>query len=204
MAEHPLSPGACTLALLDTCVLLPSRLSDVLFDLMLAGLYDAHWTFDVESEFLRNWHEVHPESQLDAGQRRLAAFQRATRQSHAVFGYEADEYKCQVPEAVHANDRHLVAAALVLQAAADEAPNSRVVIVSRNTRHLAVQSTRKLGIDIMTPGVFIDSLYDAAPSRVLQAIAQSLSDLKKPPYTPDQLARALRLHGIRKLAQALV
>ena len=38
MNRHPLSPGGNTLVVLDTCVLLPSRLSDVLFDLMLAGL----------------------------------------------------------------------------------------------------------------------------------------------------------------------
>lgn len=44
----------------DTCVLLPSRLSDVLFDLMLEGLYFAYWTGDVEAELLRNWPQVHP------------------------------------------------------------------------------------------------------------------------------------------------
>ena len=43
-----------TLAILDACVLLPSRLSDVLFDLMLEGLYFAYWTSGVEAEFLRN------------------------------------------------------------------------------------------------------------------------------------------------------
>jgi hypothetical protein len=51
MDHHPLSPGGNTLVLLDACVLLPSRLSDVLFDLMLAGLYFAYWTADVEAEF---------------------------------------------------------------------------------------------------------------------------------------------------------
>ena len=47
MDRHPLTPGGNTLAILDTCVLLPSRLSDVLFDLMLEGLYFAYWTGDV-------------------------------------------------------------------------------------------------------------------------------------------------------------
>ena len=35
MDRHPLTPGGNTLVILDTCVLLPSRLSDVLFDLRL-------------------------------------------------------------------------------------------------------------------------------------------------------------------------
>jgi len=42
MDRHPLTPGGNTLVILDTCVLLPSRLSDVLFDLMLEGLYFAY------------------------------------------------------------------------------------------------------------------------------------------------------------------
>ena len=45
---------------IPACCLLPSRLSDVLFDLMLEGLYFAYWTGDVEAEFLRNWPQVHP------------------------------------------------------------------------------------------------------------------------------------------------
>jgi len=49
MDGHPLTPGGNTLVVLDTCVLLPSRLSDVLFDLMLQGLYFAYWTGDVET-----------------------------------------------------------------------------------------------------------------------------------------------------------
>ena len=204
MANHPLSPGGRTLALLDTCVLLPSRLSDVLFDLMLAGLYDAHWTADVEAEFLRNWPQVHPTSSAQAGSKRLAAFQRATRGSHEVFGYSEPAYLAQVPQQVHANDRHLVAAALVMQAVIDEEPGSRVVIVSSNTKHMAPAATRRLGVEVMAPGMFIDHLYEVAPKRTLEAVAQSLSDLKKPPYTREQLSEALRLHGVKKLTQALV
>ena len=49
MDRHPLSPGGNTLVILNTCVLLPSRLSDVLFDLMLEDLYFAYWTAEVEA-----------------------------------------------------------------------------------------------------------------------------------------------------------
>jgi hypothetical protein len=77
MDRHPLTPGGNTLVILDTCVLLPSRLSDVLFDLMLEGLYFTYWTGDVEAEFLRNWPQVHPDASK-SGAKRLKAFQRAT------------------------------------------------------------------------------------------------------------------------------
>ena len=50
--HHPLSPEGDTLAVLDACVLLPPRLSDVLFDLYLEGLYLPYWTRKIEDEFL--------------------------------------------------------------------------------------------------------------------------------------------------------
>jgi hypothetical protein len=106
MVQHPLSPGGNTLVILDTCVLLPSRLSDVLFDLMLEGLYFAYWTGEVETEFLRNWPLVHPAASK-SGAKRLKAFQQATNNGHLVTGYEHAAFVSRVPARVHDNDRHL-------------------------------------------------------------------------------------------------
>ena len=113
MVRHPLSPSGNTLVILDTCVLLPSRLSDVLFDLMLEGLYFAYWTGDVEAEFLRNWPLVHPAASK-SGAKRLKAFQRATNNGHLILGYDDDSFMSRVPARVHDNGRHLIAAALVM------------------------------------------------------------------------------------------
>jgi hypothetical protein len=112
-AQHPLSSGGNTLVILDACVLLPSRLSDVRFDLMLEGLYFAYWTDVVEAVFLRNWPAVHPDA-VQSGARRLKAFPRATRNGHMIFGHDRPATMQRVPARVQANDRHLVAAALVL------------------------------------------------------------------------------------------
>ena len=65
----------------------------------------------------------------------------------------------------------------------DDPALHKVMVVSDNTKHLAVADTRKLGIEVIKAGAFVDSLFDAAPARVSQAIAKSLSDLTKPPYT---------------------
>ena len=108
MDRHPLTPGGNTLVILDTCVLLPSRLSDVLFDLMLEGLYFAYWTSDVEAEFLRNWQQVHPDASK-SGAKRLKAFQRATNNGHLITGYDDAAFMSRVPARVHENDRHLIA-----------------------------------------------------------------------------------------------
>jgi len=151
MTMHPLSPGGNTLVILDACVLLPSRLSDVLFDLMLEGLYFAYWTSDVEAEFLRNWPQVHPDASK-SGAKRLKVFQRAVNNAHLITGY-AD--------------------------------------------------TRKLGIEVIKAGAFLDRLCRAAPARTNQAIAKALNDLTKPPYSKAELAAALRLHGAKATADGL-
>ena len=205
MDRHPLTPGGNTLVILDTCVLLPSRLSDVLFDLMLEGLYFAYWTGDVEAEFLRNWPQVHPAASK-SGARRLKAFQRATRNGHLITGYDDAAFMTRVPGRVHDNDRHLIAAALVMVNGLDEEDDPerhKVMIVSDNTKHLAVAETRKLGIEVIKAGAFLDRLFEAEPVRTRQAIAKSLSDLTKPPYTLAELVAALRLHGAKATADSL-
>ena len=205
MDRHPLTPGGNTLVILDTCVLLPSRLSDVLFDLMLEGLYFAYWTGDVEAEFLRNWPQVHPDASK-SGARRLKSFQRATRNGHLITGYDDAAFMTRVPARVHDNDRHLIAAALVMVNGLDEEDDPerhKVMIVSDNTKHLAVAETRKLGIEVIKAGTFLDRLFEAAPARTRKAIAKSLSDLTKPPYTLAELVAALRLHGAKATADGL-
>lgn len=205
MDRHPLSPGGDTLAILDTCVLLPSRLSDVLFDLMLEGLYFAYWTGDVEAEFLRNWSHVHPDASK-SGARRLKAFQRACNNGHLITGYDGVNFMSRVPARVHESDRHLVAAALVLINGFDEeddAASHKVMIVSDNTRHLAVADTRKLGIEVIKAGALLDRLFGVAPRRTVQAITKSLNDLQEPPYSRAELAAALRLHGAKATADGL-
>ncbi len=87
MANHPLSPGGFSLAVLDTCALLPPRLSDVLFDLALEGLFLPHWTAEIEEEFLRNFQAVTGAASPGGGARRLGAFRAAARMRHEIFGH---------------------------------------------------------------------------------------------------------------------
>jgi hypothetical protein len=203
--NQPISPSGTTLVILDACVLLPSRLSDVLFDLMLEGLYFAYWTADVEAEFLRNWPLVHPDA-AKSGPKRLQAFQRATNNGYLITGYNDEAFMSRVPARVQKNDRHLVAAALVLANGLDEEDDptlQQILIVSDNIKHLAVADTRKLGIEVIKAGAFLDRMFEAEPQRSIRAISKSLSDLKKPPYLREEMLAALRLHEARATARGL-
>jgi hypothetical protein len=65
----------------------------------------------------------------------------------------------RVPARVHKNDRRLIAAALVMVNGFDEEDHPtlhKVLIDSGNIKHLAVTDTRKLGIEVVKTGAFLD------------------------------------------------
>jgi hypothetical protein len=197
-----LSPGGRTYALLDANVLLPPRLSDILFDLCLEGLFWARWSTEIEAEFVRNWSKVavregaagSTEVQVAKAKQRLDCYKNAVR-AHEVYGHNTDSVLARVPTAVDAHDRHVVAAALVLlDYAVQESIRDEVYIVPNNVKHLAGADLGQLGISVIAPGKFIDALTQADSVRVARALEQSINCLKIPPYTHAQLLQTLTLH----------
>jgi len=215
--DHPLSPGGATLAILDANVLLPPRLSDLLFDLALEGLYHPRWTQTIESEFIANFAEVvlakdkkerkamkaataTPEH-IHKAMRRLQCFRSAVGPAYEVLLYDKHEYQSKVPLSVHAGDVHVASAALVLQTLAqDEGVADRVLVVSDNLAHLAVAAMAAKGISVVSPGNFIDLLNAAAPARVENALQKTISDLEAPPFSHEDLLRLLVNRGAKDTA----
>ena len=210
-----LPKGNSTYAVLDANVLLPPRLSDVLFDLYLSGIYIPRWTQDIEIEFERNWTQVKTglkgsalkaykastDELKDTPQalKRLSAFRNAVGVEWEILGHDALKVRNQVPAKVDKGDIHVVAAAIQLKSVllSDGSATDNVVIVSSNLKHLAIKDTAKLGIDVMHPGVFIDHMFATDCQRVEAALTKSLKDLKNPPYTQAELLDALALHGAK-------
>ena len=54
---------------------------------------------------------------------------------------------------------------------------------------------RRLGINVVAPGKFIDSLTQASSGRVGLALEKCVNSLKNPRYTRARLLDALQLHG---------
>lgn len=70
----------------------------------------------------------------------------------------------RVPTRVHDNDRHPIAAALVLVHELDEGDDPslhKIMVVSDNTKHLAVSDCRKLGFEVSK--AWIDCLTPRHP-----------------------------------------
>lgn len=192
-----------TFVILDTCVLLKQRVSDVLMDLRSEKVFSAYWTENIDEEFLRNMQEVYELSETRALNRLRAM--KARCPEWEVFMTSVDF--SAVPEEVDPKDRHVAAAALALrhavdQDAQDDEPGQTydVILVTDNIKDLAKKQMAKLGVRVMRSGAFLNDVYKAEPDAATRAVLQAAKDLKKPPYTVPELLYALREQGAKTLA----
>jgi hypothetical protein len=215
--NQALSPKGKTLAILDANVLLPPRLSDILFDLFLEGLYLPRWTASIEAEFIKHFGHIvlakdknqsktikaappDPEH-IAKAKNRLHCFRSAVGPQFEVLLYDSPSYEKQVPQKVNAGDVHVASAALVLQALSKEQGCvDKVFIVSNNLAHLAVKEMMAIGIHVTSPGAFIDALNKAAPRAVERALLKTINDLQAPPFTRTDMLRLLVLHKAKESA----
>ncbi|RFP09857.1 hypothetical protein D0T26_28540 [Duganella sp. BJB489] len=103
---------------------------------------------------------------------------------------------------MHAGDIHVASAALVLHILAQqEGAADKVFIVSNNLKHLAVKKMAAIGIDVISPGDFVDKLNAVAPARVETALLKTINDLTAPPYTQADMLSLLMTHGANKTAK---
>jgi hypothetical protein len=155
-----------TLVVLDTCVLMPPRLSDVLMDLRARQLFSLHWSDDIEAEYVRNMQSVlgFPKTSV---LRRLAAMQRCCPEWRVSF---SNIDLAAVPSEVDSKDHHVAAAALALRRYADEEADSEtpcdVILVTDNTADLAEVPMARCGVTVMRPGTFLDLVCDSLLPRL--------------------------------------
>jgi hypothetical protein len=192
-----------TLVLLDTCVLMPPRLSDVLMDLRAQRLFSLHWTEAIESEYVRNMQTVLGFREA-AVLRRLAAMRRCCPEWQVPVA--AADLNA-VPASVDEKDRHVAGAALALRRYADQESEEGLVcsvfLVTANTADLAVRPMAARGVKVIRPGPFLDLVCELHPQQTAQAVQQAAQDLKHPPYTMAELLGALQVHGAKGLVKQL-
>lgn len=178
--------SADTFALLDSCVLLKQRVSDVLMDLHAEGVFSAHWTEAIDEEFRRNL----PRLLAIAPQRvdaRMAAMKRRCPDWRVPFG---ELEMSLVPRQVHDGDRHVAAGAIALRRALDgpaQPADARVdefgeeqtlvLLVTDNVRHLSAPAMADLGVTVISSGAFLDEAFAQAADATLRAVLRTVEDL---------------------------
>ena len=160
---------------LDTCVLVPMALADLLLRLAEEPrLYLPRWSPDILAELTRT-------------------LQHRLNLSREQISHRVSEMQRYFPEALvdgyqpliasmtnHPKDRHVVAAAIRTQAQ---------LIVTLNRKDFPAESLSPWGIEAVGPATFLISLFDLDPRIVWQRLEQQAIDTQR---SPAALLEALR------------
>ncbi len=136
--------------------------------------FRAHWTEKIHGEWTQNLlanRQDITETQL---QRTVELMNKAVPDC-LVENYEDLIDSLELPDP---NDRHVLAAAIKRQAD---------VIVTINVRDFPEEVLQKYHIDVQSPDVFLNHLYDHNSTAFCSAVRQQRASLKNPTYTAEEL-----------------
>jgi hypothetical protein len=162
-------------ALLDACVLVPIRLTDLLLRLAEAGTYRLLWSRDVLDEVERNLPKVGvtPDKARTRVQQMREAFPDAL----------VTDYSALVPAMTnHPKDRHVLAAAVRADAA---------VIVTANVKDFPPPALQPYDIDAVHPDDFLLDQLDLYPAQTTRCIREQVADCRNPAITIGHFLRSL-------------
>ncbi|HEY0777710.1 MAG TPA: hypothetical protein VGD56_07060 [Gemmatirosa sp.] len=198
MAARPLAPlvGSPS-AILDANVLIAPFLRDVMLSLADAGLYRAHWTDEITSEWTRNALAKWPGATA-VKLRRTVEVMRTHFPDACVHSYERHLPRV---DRVDAKDRHVAAAAL--EVVGRVPAGSVTVIVTANLKDFPEPALADVGVVAADPDSFVLALLSFAPEVGVPALERHRTRLKHPPLTPVNYLDLLLRSGLVGTARAL-
>lgn len=176
---------------LDSCVLYPVVIRDLLLTLAALDAFEPRWTEAILDEMTRNVladHSTIDPAHFEAGS--VGAMRRAFPAA-SVNGYEHLIDRMDN----HPKDRHVAAAAVHVGATA---------VVTYNVRDFDSEVLRQNGVAIVTPPQLVGQLVDDDPSVVSVAIRAMAARKRRPPMSPaDVVAAIIRQQGFESLEDSL-
>jgi hypothetical protein len=177
-------------ALLDANVLYPATLRSLLLDLSLLGLYQAHWTDEIQEEWIRNLQINRPELDPAKLQRTRELMDQAIDTAR-ISGYEHLREQISLPDP---GDRHVVAAA---------AHGQVDLIVTQNLRDFPAETLQPLGLQAVHPDVFLQGFLAAQLDQVVEAVRLQRARFRSPPISAEAILDALERQGVPSTVAAL-
>jgi len=177
-------------ALLDSCVLYPARLRDLLMSLGAADLFRPIWSQMIHEEWITSVLANRPDLtrlQLEAAR---GAMDRAFPAA-SISGFESLIPAFSLPDP---DDRHVLAAAV--HAKAD-------LIVTTNLKDFPAGVLALHGIVAAHPDPFIDNLFDQDESEAIAAVARMRSRLRAPSMSPGDFIDSIAQIGMQLTASRL-
>jgi predicted nucleic acid-binding protein len=168
------------IVVLDTCVLFPSSLRDILLRTAEANLYRVYFTEDILEELRRNLMHQRGIAE-DKAQRLIDNIKEAFPESLITH------HRSLIPAMpINEKDRHVLAAAVA---------SSAQVIVTQNLKDFPQGYLSSFGVEAQAPDEFLVHLFYLAPKQVINIIAMQAQDLQKPPKTVIELLDTLKQHA---------
>jgi hypothetical protein len=177
-------------ALLDSCVLYPARLRDLLLSLAAAGFFRPIWSEMIHEEWIRNVLANRPDltrAQLEAAR---SAMDRAFPAA-SISGFERLVPTLKLPDPA---DRHILAAAIHARAE---------LIVTVNLKDFPAAALTTHSIVAVHPDAFVDDLFDLDESEAISAIAKMRSRLRAPSLSPGEFIDSIAQVGMPLVASRL-
>jgi predicted nucleic acid-binding protein len=174
---------------LDTCVLYPYSLCDLLLRLADRELYDPYWSDRILEELQRTLlgHGLTPEQAAWRVDQMQRAFPEALVPADAIARLEAAMIN-------DAKDRHVLAAAVASPAEA---------VVTFNLRHFPPDACEPHDIEPLHPDEFLVTLYDLDPPTVTAEVSAQAAALTRPPVSRSELIDIFRRAGVQEFARRL-
>jgi predicted nucleic acid-binding protein len=177
-------------AVLDACVLYPAPLRDLLLSLASEGVFGARWTLEIQDEWIRNLSANRTDLKPEALARTAELMNNAIEDC-LIENYEFMIGALTLPDA---NDRHVLAAAIVGHADA---------IVTFNLKDFPEVVANLHGIEILHPDDFVVAQYDLDPIRFLRIIKANRDRLKNPPKPAEDFIETYELQGLAQTCKLL-
>lgn len=173
---------------LDTCVLYPSMLRDVLLRGAEKGVYQIRWSNETIVELRRNL-------VADLGADCVVSIDRTIA---AMAKYFPDAMTFPTQDLInamtnHPKDRHVLAGAVTGHAS---------VIVTDNTKDFPASSVEPYEIDIQTADEFLTTQLGMSPKTFAGIARDIINDYKNPPYSRDEFLARLQ-KSVPKFAAGL-
>lgn len=163
-------PNLFGAVLLDTNVLYPVALRDLLLRLAEQRLYEPRWSARILEELRRNL-VADGRSDETRAQRMLGLIRQTFPDAEIDPPQALIERMTNVPE-----DRHVLAAAVAARAG---------FLVTMNLKDFPGFALEPFGVEALSPDAFLHELLNAAPTTIVETLSTQASVLTNPPKTFD-------------------
>lgn len=177
--------------ILDSCVLYPAPLRDLLLSLAVADLYRPRWSECIQQEWTRAVRENRPDVAPDRIERTLRLMSEAVPDAQ-VTEYEDLIETIQLPDA---NDRHVLAAAIRAEAG---------IILTYNVKHFPESLLEAFNVRATHPDEFIVNLIELDSQATCWAMKEHRSRLKNPSFSAREYVEVLRRQRLAQTATRLL